>query len=188
MDESLKTRLDRALEIFADRPALWVALRAVCDHPHQVLKVETPYVGVGEAKNLEASLLGVSALESGALAYTEHMRHFTSRGEKWRFLKVFDRRVVQCDDNDANRFVAFFVRSSLKLLKQLSFAAAADDTRCDYFQEILHLVRRMNLVLDALSPTFKYARLRVLPLDNQLLQFHPQYHVILESYLACESL
>lgn len=180
-------RLENMLAIF-ERPALWIALQAACDNPQRQLRVETPYVDIGQAHDMDASLLGRSALEPGALADTDRMSHFTSHGRKWRFLKVFDRRVVRRELTPANQFVAYFVRYSLRLVKDAAYSIAGDDGRDDDFPRLLRVIRRLNGVWDALSPEFKHAPLDTLPLDSQFLQFDPQYHVILESYLACESL
>lgn len=181
---------ERVLDLLGGQPSLWVALRSIVERPNEVLKVERPFVGVGEAQHLEASMLGASALESGALAYTDRMRHFTSKGCKWRFLNVYDRRIVRDTDNDANRFVAYFVRYSLKLLRQtMSDVSLQSGEDADLLLvEFSRLIHRFNRIWEQMPGTFKYATLRVLPLDNQLLQFHPHYHVILTTYLACESL
>ncbi len=179
-------RLLSLLEIF-ERPALWIALRSACDNPQRELRVETPYVEVGQAHDMDASLLGKSALEPGALALTDRMSHFKCHNLKWRFLKVFDRRVVRRELTPANQFVAYFVRYSLKLVKATAYSIANDDENHELFVRFLRIIRRLNGVWDALSSEFKYARLDTLPLDSQFLQFDPQYHVILESYLACES-
>jgi predicted component of viral defense system (DUF524 family) len=179
-------RATALIDLFS-RPALWVALRAVCDHPQQELRVETPFVDVGQAAALDPALLGASAHQPGALAITERMPHFTQRGQKWRFLKVFDRRIIRRDLMPANQFVAYFVRYSIKLIKGFAYSIAADDEMLEYFHEFLYIIRRLNSVWDSLSPSFKHAQLTVIPVDNQLLQFDPQYHVILQTYLACES-
>jgi hypothetical protein len=181
----MQNKAEILLQIF-ERPALWVALRGICDHPKHELRVETPYVGVGEAQALEASLLGASAHEPGALAVTDRRSHFVSHGQKWRFLKVFDRRIVRHELTPANQFVAYFVRYSLKTLKGFAYGIAHDEDLGDYFPEFLRIIRRLNAIWDGLSPAFKYTPLTTLPLDNQLLQFDPHYHVILESYLALE--
>ena len=163
-------QLQTLLDIF-EKPALWVSLRAICDHPQQELRVETPFVDVGKAQTMEASLLGVSALEPGALAVTDRMSHFVSHKQKWRFLKVYDRRIVRKELTPANQFVAYFVRYSLKLLKSVAYTIANDEELGDYFPDFLRIIRRLNGVWDGLSSSFKYAPLTALPLDNQLLQF-----------------
>ena len=178
--------IQKLIDIY-EKPALWVALRAICDHPQHELRVETPFVDVGQAQTMDASLLGVSALEPGSLAVTDRMSHFVSHRQKWRFLKVYDRRIVRKELTPANQFVAFFVRYSLKRLKSVAYCIAHDEELGDYFSIFLGWVHRLNGIWDALSSSFKYAPLAVLPLDNQLLQFDPKYHVILQSYLACES-
>ena len=179
-------RATALLDLYS-RPALWVALRAVCDHAQSELRVETPFVDVGHAAALDPAMLGASAHQPGALAVTEFMPHFTQRGHKWRFLKVFDRRIVRRDLTPANQFVAYFVRYSLKLLKSFAYSIAAEDEMSEFFQEFLYIIRRLNGVWDNLSPSFKHAQLAEIPIDNQMLQFDPQYHVILQTYLACES-
>ena len=180
------SQLQTIIEIF-EKPALWVSLRAICDHPQQELRVETPFVDVGKAQTMEASLLGISALEPGALAVTDRMSHFVSHKQKWRFLKVYDRRIIRKELTPANQFVAYFVRYSIKLLKSIAYSIANDDALNDDFPILIQFIRRLNGIWDALSSSYKYAPLAVLPLDNQLLQFDPKYHVILQSYLACES-
>lgn len=183
----MRERLDKILAVF-EREALWVSLRAVCDHPQQELRVETPFVDVGEAKSLDASLLGLSALEPGSLAHTDRMRHFYYAGRKWRFLKVYDRRIVRNERTPANIFVSYFVRYSIKLLREIAYSLSDSDEDLGYFEDFMRIVRRLNGIWEALSPSFKYAVLYAVPIDNQLLQFDPGYHVILESWLACEAL
>lgn len=181
-------QLEKYLDIFERRPALWVSLRSICEAPQHELRVETPFVGVGEAQSMDAALLGMSALQPGAIAVTDRMSHFTSHKQKWRFLKVYDRRIVRRELTPANQFVAYFVRYSMKLLKNIAYSIANDEALCEYFEEFLRIIRRLNGVWENLSATYKYVPLSVLPLDNQLLTFDPKYHVILESYLACESI
>ena len=184
--ESRGSWMESILSIF-ERPALWLALRAVCDHPHSELRVEKPFVGVGEAKLLEASLLGASALEPGALATTEKMRHFVCRGEKWRFLRVFDRRVIRQEDLPANRFVAHFVRYGIHVLREAAYGVCQEEGMSEYLPEVLGVIRKLRGCWENLSPSFKNSPLRELPLDDQLLQFEPRYHVILEAYLDMEN-
>lgn len=179
-------RLNKLLKIY-ERQALWIALRTACDHPQHELRVETPYVDVGQAHDMDASLLGASALEPGALALTDRMSHFRSHNKKWRFLKVFDRRIVRYELTPANQFAAYFVRYSLKLIKSAAYSLANDEENSEYFPRFLRIIRRLNGIWDALSPEFKYARMDTLPIDSQFLQFDPQYHILLEAYLACES-
>lgn len=185
MDQS---QLEKYLDIFERRPALWVSLRSICEAPQHELRVETPFVGVGEAQAMDAALLGMSALQPGALAVTDRMSHFVSHRQKWRFLKVYDRRIVRRELTPANQFVAYFVRYSIKLLKNIAYSIANDESLCEYFEDFLRIIRRLNGIWENLSSAYKYAPLSVLPLDNQLLTFDPKYHVILESYLACESI
>lgn len=180
-------RLIRLLEIF-ERPALWIALRTACDNPQRELRVQTPFVDVGQAQNMGASMLGMSALEPGALALTDRMSHFRAHDKKWRFLKVFDRRIVRHELTPANQFAAYFVRYSLKLVKSTAYSIANDDELSSYFPRFQRIMRRLNGVWDGLSSEFKYARMDTLPIDSQFLQFDPQYHIILEAYLACESI
>lgn len=188
MKEDDRHRIEQIYALFSSRPALWMALRAVSASPHVVLRVSTPFVGVGEAKNIEASTLAASALESGALAYTDRMRHFTCRGEKWRFLRVFDRRIARSDDNPANRFVVYFVQYALKLLKDCMRLSCDDEILCDLYPEFRRYAARMHAIWETLSPSLRAKPLMQLPLDDQVLQFHPNYRVILDAYLACESL
>ena len=137
---------------------------------------------------MDAALLGMSALQPGAIAVTDRMSHFTSHKQKWRFLKVYDRRIIRQELTPANQFVAYFVRYSIKLLKNIAYSIANDEALCEYFEDFLRIIRRLNGVWENLSTSYKYVPLSVLPLDNQLLTFDPKYHVILESYLACESI
>ena len=181
-------RLKGLLEIFDEKPALWVALRSIANHPQQELAVETPFVDVGSAHALDASMLGVSAFQPSSIAPTGRMAHFTSHGEKWRFLRVYDRRIVRRECTPANMFVAFFVRYSIRLVRTFAFANAHDPEIGEFFPDLLRIVRRLNGVWDTLSDGYKYAQLREIPLDNQLLQFDPHYHVVLQAYLACEAL
>ena len=132
MDQVSRDHIKQIYAIFAHRPALWTALRAISAAPHVVLRVTTPFVGVGEAKNIEASSLALSAMQSGALSYTDRMRHFTCKGEKWRFLNVYDRRVERNDDIPANRFVVHFIRYSTRLLKDCARQVVADEILCEY--------------------------------------------------------
>ncbi len=180
-------RLSKLIGLY-ERPALWIALRVACENPQRELRVETPYVDVGQARNMDSSHLGVSAFEPGALSVTDRMRHFECHHQKWRFLKVYDRRVVRREQTPANQFVAYFVRYSIKLLKSTAYGQSAAGDADDLFPEFLRIIRRLNAVWDGLSSEFKYAPMDVLALDNQYLQFDPHYHVILETYLACESL
>ncbi len=181
-------KLKALLEIFDEKPALWVALRSIANHPQQELAVETPFVDVGAAHDLDASMLAASAFQPTSIAPTCNMAHFTSHGEKWRFLRVFDRRIVRRECTPANMFVAFFVRYSIKLLKSFAFSIANDEKLGDFFPDFLRIIRKLNAVWDSLSDGYKYAHLSVLPLDNQMLKFDPHYHVILQAYLACEAI
>ncbi|MBQ9817760.1 MAG: hypothetical protein IJM59_09925 [Proteobacteria bacterium] len=183
----MNRHLDNLIDIF-DQPKLWIALRSVCDNPQQELRVEMPYVDVGQAQHMDASMLGASAFEPGSLAVTDRMSHFTCRKQKWRFLKAFDKRIVRRDLTPANQFVAYFVRYSLRLLKSAAYSLNPDTEYDIYFTRLLRTIRRMNAVWDALSPGYKFAPIDSLPIDNQMLAFEPRYHVILEAYLACEAI
>lgn len=187
MDAATRQRVRQIYAIFSQRPALWTSLRAIAAAPHAVLSVSSPFVGVGQAKNIEASSLALSALQSGALAYTDRMRHFTCRGQKWRFLNVFDRRIERCDDNDANRFIAYFIRYACRLLKDCARIVIDDEELSEYEPRFRSLAARMHALFASLSPRFRDAPLARLPLDDQILQFHPYYRVALDAYLACES-
>ena len=173
----MQERLEKILAIF-ERESLWVALRAICNHPHQELRVEAPFVDVGTAQSLDASMLGLSALEPGSLSHTDRMRHFTYNGQKWRFLKVFDRRITRFDQTPANIFVSYFVKYSIKMLRGIAYSLSDSDEESVYFEDFMRIIRRLNGIWDALPSSFKYAVLYTVPIDNQLL----------ESWLACESL
>ena len=180
-------RTQKLLELYERQP-LWIALRKACDNPQAELRVETPFVNVGEAKDMDASLLGVSAFQPGSIAVTDRMSHFKCKKQKWRFLKVYDHRIVRRTLTPANQFVAWFVRYSIKQLRAVAYAAANDEECAEFFPAFLRIIRRLNAVWDELSPDFKHTPLDSIPIDSQFLQFDPQYHVILETYLACESL
>lgn len=105
------------LELF-ERPSLWIALRGIAENPQHELRVSTPFVDLGEARELEASMLGLATFEAGSLSITNRMRHFKAFDRKWRFLKVFDRRIERYDLTPANQFVAFFVRYAIKRLRE----------------------------------------------------------------------
>ena len=188
MDQVSRDHIKQIYAIFAHRPALWTALRAISAAPHVVLRVTTPFVGVGEAKNIEASSLALSATQSGALSYTDRMRHFTCKGEKWRFLNVYDRCVERNDDIPANRFVVHFIRYSTRLLKDCARQVVTDEILCEYEARFRRLAARIHAIGSALSPHLQTATLSRLPLDDQILQFHPHYRVVLDAYLACESI
>ena len=143
MDQVSRDHIKQIYAIFAHRPALWTALRAISAAPHVVLRVTTPFVGVGEAKNIEASSLALSATQSGALSYTDRMRHFTCKGEKWRFLNVYDRRVERNDDIPANRFVVHFIRYSTRLLKDCARQVVTDEILCEYEARFRRLAARI---------------------------------------------
>jgi len=186
--DDVSIRAQALLDLFEYRPALWVALRRVSEHPQQELRMESPFVSVGEAHSLDASMLARSAGEPGSLATTIRMAHFAIRDEKWRFLRVYDRRIVRFEDTVANRFVAFFVRYAVRLLREFAYGLPKTGALGELFPVFLRIIRRLNAVFDALSPAFKYGSLSVLPIDHPFLQFDSSYHVILETYLACESL
>lgn len=177
---------ERLLDLFT-APSFWIALQGIVDHPQQELRVETPYVGVGEAASLDASMLGQSASQPGSLAISERMAHFKHRGDKWRFLNVYDRRIVRFDNTLANRFVAYFVRYAIKRLRPVAAALAIDEKGALYVPEFLRIIRRLNAVWSQLPDSFKYTPLREMPLDHPFLQFDPKYHIILKTYHACEN-
>lgn len=181
-------KLKALLQIFDEKPALWVALRNIAQNPQQELAVETPFVDVGDAKQLDVALLGISACQPSAIAPTFRMAHFSSKNEKWRFLRVYDHRIVRRHLTPANQFVAFFVRYSIKRIKSFAFAIANDEKLDAFFPDFLRILKKLNAVWDSLSNSYKFAPLHTIPLDNQLLQFDPNYHVILQAYLACESI
>lgn len=188
MDQATRDHIKQIYAIFAQRPALWTALHAISSSPHVVLRVATPFVGVGEAKNIDAASLAFSAMQSGALAYTDRMRHFTCKGEKWRFLNVYDRRVERDCDIPANRFVAYFIRFGTRLLKDCARQVIADEILGDYEERFRRLAARLHAIGSAFSPQLQTTQLDRLPLDDQILQFHPHYRVVLDAYLACESI
>ena len=178
-----KTEIETILELY-EKPVLWAALRAIGDNPNHELRVVRPYVEVGQVQNLDAASLGVSVTEPGAIAPTDRMAHFTSHAGKWRFLKVYDRRIVRDYRTQANLFVALFVRQSLKSLKSLSYALASDESQGEFFEAFQHIIRQLNGVWDILSADYKYGHVEEIPLTNPLLQFDPRYHVVLETWLS----
>ena len=163
-------------------------MRGIGENPQHELRVSSPFVDLGEAGALDASMLALSTIEAGSLSITNRMRHFTAFDKKWRFLKVFDRRIERYDLTPANQFVAFFVRYAIKRLREFMASMPRTEALEDYIPPFLRIIRRLNGVWSILSPSFRHAPLRELPLDNQLLQFDPRYHVVLNTYLACESL
>lgn len=185
------------LDIFS-KPAIWAALRAVCDTPQCELRVEKKFVDLGMAHALDATLLGASVMEPGAIATTEHMRHFVRHGQKWRFIKVFDRQILRCDNNVANAFVARFVRTAIRRLKKIAANIQTSGIPCNADAEIsdihgmrleiLHAIQKLNAIFDSLPPGFKYAELREMPYAHPLLQFDPHYRAIMQAYLALEHL
>lgn len=168
-------------------PALWNALQGIVDHPQQELRVQTPYVDVGQAHSLDASLLALSSAQPGSLAHTTRMAHFKNHAVKWRFLHVYDRRIVRYDDTVANRFVAYFVRYAMRLLRPVVAMLSQDDATSDQIPELLRIIGRLNGVWRQLPDSFKYGRLTDMPLDHPFLQFDPRYHIILKTYLECEN-
>lgn len=181
-------KIEAILEIFDNDPALWVALMAVAQSPQKKIFVETPYVSVGEAASIEASLLGRSAMEAGSIETTRRQKHFMAHGMKWRFLKVFDRRVLRSEDIPANRFVSYFIRRSVQALKQFSAILASYELEYDYLPAILFIIRRLNAVYDSITPSMRRAELSSIPLDDQLLNFDPKYRRILNAYIALDAL
>ena len=174
------------LERFSSH-ALWNALQAIADNPQQELHVETPYVNVGQAHALDASLLGLSAAQPGSLAHTTQMAHFKHQKIKWRFLNVYDRRIVRYDNTLANRFAAYFVRYAIRLLKPVVAMLSQNDDTSDMIPEFLRIIGRLNGILSQMPASFKYAQLTEMPLDHPFLQFDPRYHIILKTYLECEN-
>jgi len=177
---------EQLLDLFSAQ-SLWIALQGIVDNPQQELRVETPFVGVGQAQSMEASLLGLSATQPGSLAISDRMAHFKHHGEKWRFLNVYDRRIVRFEDTQANRFVAYFVRYAIKSLRPIAAALANDAEGAELVPEFLRIIRRLNAIWSQLPDSFKYSQLREMPIDLPFLQFDPKYHVILKTYLACEN-
>ncbi len=177
---------EKILDLFSAQ-SLWIALQAIVENPQQELRVTTPYVSTGQAQALDAAMLGASAAEPGALANTTRMAHFKDRGVKWRFLNVYDRRIVRFDDTVANRFVAYFVRYAIKMLKPIAAALSQDETGAELVPEFLRIIRRLNGMWSQFPDSFKYSSLREMPIDHPFLQFDPRYHVILKTYLACEN-
>ena len=182
MEASVKT-IAQFLEIYGNG-VLWQSLRAICDRPHHELRVEHPFVDVGEAKFLEESSLGASVMEPGAIAPTDRMAHFCGRGRKWRFLKVYDRRIVKDYRTEANIFVAHFVRQSIRQCRDYSEIAAENPELARECEALRDILARLNAVWAGLMPEFKYVQLKQIPLANPLLQFDPRYHVVLESWNA----
>lgn len=177
---------NRILALFSAQ-SLWIALQAVVENPQQELRVSTPFVSTGQAHSLDSAMLAASAAEPGALAHTDRMAHFKDRNVKWRFLNVYDRRIVRFDDTVANRFVAFFVRYSIKMLKPIAASLSQLDEGADLVPEFLRIIRRLNGLWSQFPDSFKYSQLREMPIDHPFLQFDPRYHVILKTYLACEN-
>lgn len=178
-------QIEKILECF-DKTSLWISLRAICENPQHELRVERPFVDVGQVKEMDAALLGLSAMEPGSVILTERMAHFSSHGKKWRFLKVYDRRIVRYSQTQANLFVAWFIRNSLKLLKTLSYQIVSDEDLMGYFEHFQRIIRRLNGLLSLLPMEIRQSQLTEVPLDNQILQFDPRYHVILETWLEME--
>jgi hypothetical protein len=177
---------EKLLDRFSSH-ALWNALQAIVDHPQQELRVETPYVNVGQAHAMDASLLGLSAAQPGSLANTSQMAHFKNKNIKWRFLNVYDRRIVRYDNTIANRFAAYFVRYAIRLLRPIVAMLSQDDEASEMVPEFLRIIGRLNGVLSQMPESFKYASLDEMPIDHPFLQFDPRYHIILKTYLECEN-
>ena len=169
-----------------DNPSLWISLQAICENPQHELRIEHPFVDVGQVHEMDAASLGISALEPGSVALTAHKAHFSSQGKKWRFLKVYDRRIVRYSQTQANLFVAWFIRNTLKQLKALSYQMISNEEQRDYFEHLQQIIRRLNGMRNLLPTEILHGQLSLVPLDNPLLQFDPRYHVILDTWLALE--
>ena len=180
-------QIQKIIDVFG-RPALWVSLRSICAQPQHELRVETPFVDVSKTQSLDASMLGLSAFQPGSLAHTDRMRHFSCHNQKWRFLKVYDRRIVRHTQNQANDFIIYFLKQSIKMLKNISFNLINDDSLNAYFSEFQRIIKRLNGLLNEFLQEYPNRPLETIPIDNPLLQFEPRYHVILETWLACESI
>ncbi|MGI5830373.1 MAG: hypothetical protein ACOX8U_09430 [Bradymonadia bacterium] len=184
----ISEKIAALLEIFDADPALWVSLSAVAQNPQNKLLVSTPFVGVGSAHAIEAAQLGRSAIEQGSIETTKRQKHFMARGAKWRFLRVFDRRVERSTDIPANRFVSYFVRKSIQTLKHYASIIPNYDLDYDYLPAFLYIIRRLNAIYDSIEPAMRRATLLTLPLDDQVLNFDPKYRRILNAYLALDAL
>ncbi len=169
----------------ADGGRLWRALEAIQDAPHKVLMPHTLLVAPGEATAISSELLANSTLEPDGIAITHRRRDFVARGEKWRFLKVYDEQNQISYDTPPNRFVRHFLRAVINHLRQLQRQVTRLNGRgcAEVRGELARLLARLRALIDTSTVLAQSAPLLVLPLDDLSLNHDPRYRIVLMAYL-----
>ena len=184
-----RERIEEIIDVFeADGGELWRVLEDIAERPHRELTTIAPLVTPDEAESISPEDLAASIGEPDAVGLTFRKQDFLARGQKWRFLRVYDARNEISTDNAPNRFTAHFLRTLLsevrRIQRQLEGASKNDEVNeAQLVEDARWLRRKLTGVLQRSELWLNARPLRDLPMDDQVLNHDHRYRRVMGAYI-----